>query len=156
MKKDIKKLIKDDSLVRYCCSVIFFLVLLLVLNLGFGVVVTKKGVYFERDYLTANFNVIILFVFIVTLIIRIILIVNEDPYEREVLASVKGELEKESFWKKDTGLFLHLYFDMDGSHFEREVFAEYSTSLVNILEKGTTKVLVKDPEAKKIILPELV
>ena len=72
------------------------------------------------------------------------------------MATVRGELEKESLWKKDTGLFLHLSFDMDGNHFERKIFAEYSTSLVTILEKGSTKVLVKDPEAKRIVLPELV
>ena len=155
MKLDIKKLIKDP-VIKSCCTFIFFISLFLVLNLGFGVAITRREISFERNYSLANWHAVILFVLIVVVIIRFFLIQKERPAYREVLATVRGELEKESLWKKDTGLFLHLSFDMDGNHFERKIFAEYSTSLVTILEKGSTKVLVKDPEAKRIVLPELV
>ena len=44
---------------------------------------------------------------------------------------------------------------MGGSNFEKEVPVKYSSDLKKILEKGSTKILVKDPDAEKIILLEL-
>ena len=44
---------------------------------------------------------------------------------------------------------------MNGANFEKEVPVKYSSDLKKILEKGTTTILVKDPDAEKIILLEL-
>ena len=91
----------------------------------------------------------------VVVIIRYFWIQKERPAGKQVSASITGTHGKKHFWEKDEGLFLELSFDMDGKHFEREVFAEYTPGLVNILEKGSTTILVKDPDAEKIILLEL-
>jgi hypothetical protein len=45
---------------------------------------------------------------------------------------------------------------MGGSNFEKEVPVKYSSDLKKILEKGSTTILVKDPDAEKIVLLELI
>ena len=155
MRVSIKEAIKKDPVIRFVGTLILVYSFLLAVNLGLGITVNKKGIHLERDYFEANAQVVILFILIVVVIIRYFWIQKERPAGKQVSASITGTHGKKHFWEKDEGLFLELAFDMDGKHFEREVFAEYTPGLVNILEKGATTILVKDPDAEKIILLEL-
>ena len=74
----------------------------------------------------------------------------------QVTAIVKNLLEKKSFWKTNADLFLKLSFEMNGANFEKEVPVKFSSDLKKILEKGSTAILVKDPDAEKIVLLELI
>lgn len=155
MRVSIKEAIKKDHVIRRFGTIILANSFLLASNLVFGITVDKKGIHLESDYLVASIQIVILFVSLLVVIIRYFWIQKERPAGKQVSASITGTHGKKHFWEKDEGLFLELSFDMDGKHFEREVFAEYTPGLVNILEKGATTILVKDPDAEKIILLEL-
>ena len=75
---------------------------------------------------------------------------------RQVNASIQGLRTKKSIWKRRNSNYLKLSFDIDEKHFEKEVSVEFSSELSKMLEKGSTKILVKGSEAKKIILLELI
>lgn len=157
MKLSIKKLLKNDSVINSC--LIYFLIDLffLVLNLGFGITVTKRKIYHERNYFIANLEVAILFITLLVAIIRFFWLYKKIHSGKKVSARVNGMsvLENESFWKKRKENSLQLSFEMNGANFEKEVPVKYSSDLKKILEKGTTTILVKDPDAEKIILLEL-
>ena len=155
MRVSIKEAIKKDPVIRFVGTLILVYSFLLAVNLGLGITVNKKGIHLERDYSEAIWQVVVVFISMVVVIIRYFWIQKERPAGKQVSASITGTHGKKHFWEKDEGLFLELSFDMDGKHFEREVFAEYTPGLVNILEKGSTTILVKDPDAEKIILLEL-
>ncbi len=144
MRVSIKEAIKKDHVIRRFGMIILANLFIFTANF-----------FVENDYFVASLNLLILFISMVVVIIRYFWIQKERPAGKQVSASITGTHGKKHFWEKDEGLFLELSFDMDGKHFEREVFAEYSSGLVNILEKGTTTILVKDPDAEKIILLEL-
>ena len=156
MRVSIKEAIKKDPVIRFVGTLILIYSFLLAVNLGLGITVNKKGIHLERDYFEANAQVVILFILIVVVIIRFFWIQKERPAGKQVVASVMGSHGKKHFWEKDEGLFLELAFDMDGKHFESEVFAENTTGLVKIFEKGSTTILVKDPGAERIVLLELI
>lgn len=155
MKLNIKKLLKNDSVINSC--LIYFLIdfFFLVLNLGFGITVTKRKIYHERNYFIANLEVAILFITLLVAIIRFFWLKKKISGGNQVTAIVKDLLEKKSFWKKNADLFLKLSFEMNGANFEKEVPVKYSSDLKKILKKGSTAILVKDPDAEKIILLEL-
>ena len=155
MRVSIKEAIKKDPVIRFVGTLILVYSFLLAVNLGLGITVNKKGIHLERDYSEAIWQIVVVFISMVVVIIRYFWIQKERPAGKQVSASITGTHGKKHFWEKDEGLFLELSFDMDGKHFEREVFAEYTPGLVNILEKGSTTILVKDPDAEKIILLEL-
>lgn len=155
MRVSIKEAIKKDPVIRFVGTLILVYSFLLAVNLGLGITVNKKGIHLERDYSEAIWQIVVVFISMVVVIIRYFWIQKERPAGKQVSASITGTHGKKHFWEKDEGLFLELAFDMDGKHFEREVFAEYTPGLVNILEKGATTILVKDPDAERIILLEL-
>ena len=144
MRVSIKEAIKKDHVIRRFGMIILANLFIFAANF-----------FVENDYFVASLNLLILFISMVVVIIRYFWIQKERPAGKQVSASVTGTHGKKHFWEKDEGLFLELAFDMDGKHFEREVFAEYTLGLVNILEKGATTILVKDPDAEKIILLDL-
>ena len=157
MKLNIKKLLKNDSVIN--SYLIYFLIDLffLVLNLGFGITVTKRKIYHERNYFIANLEVAILFITLLVAIIRFFWLYKKIHSGKKVSARVNGMsvLENESFWKKRKENSLQLSFEMDGANFEKEVPVKYSSDLKKILEKGTTTILVRDSWAEKILLLEL-
>ena len=158
MKVSIKKLLKNDSVVEWCWIFILIDIIFLVLNLGFGITVSKTKVYHERNYFIANLEVAILFIILLVAIIRFFWLYKKIHSGKKVSARVNGMsvLENESFWKKRKENSLQLSFEMDGANFEKEVPVKYSSDLKKILEKGSTKILVKDPDAEKIVLLELI
>lgn len=157
MKLSIKKLLKNDSVINSC--LIYFLIDLffLVLNLGFGITVTKRKIYHERNYFIANLEVAILFITLLVAIIRFFWLYEKIHSGKKVSARVNGMsvLENESFWKKRKENSLQLSFEMDGANFEKEVPVKFSSGIREILEKGTTTILVRDSWAEKILLLEL-
>ena len=157
MKLNIKKLLKNDSVINSC--LIYFLIDLffLVLNLGFGITVTKRKIYHERNYFIANLEVAILFITLLVAIIRFFWFYKKIHSGKKVSARVNGMsvLENESFWKKRKENSLQLSFEMDGANFEKKVPVKFSSGIREILEKGTTTILVRDSWAEKILLLEL-
>ncbi|MBQ3650283.1 MAG: hypothetical protein II957_08795 [Treponema sp.] len=126
------------------------------MNLGFGITVSKTKVYHERNYYIANFEVAIILISLLVASIRFYWLKKKISCGTQVTAIVKNLLEKKSFWKTNADLFLKLSFEMDGANFEKEVPVKFSSDLKKILEKGSTKILVKDPGAEKIVLLELI
>ena len=155
MKLNIKKLLNNDSVIEWCGIFILIDIIFLVLNLGFGITVSKTKVYHERNYYIANFEVAIILISLLVASIRFFWLKKKITGGNQVTAIVKNLLEKKSFWKTNADLFLKLSFEMNGANFEKEVPVKYSSDLKKILEKGTTTILVKDPDAEKIILLEL-
>ncbi|MBP5748071.1 MAG: hypothetical protein J6W63_06875 [Treponema sp.] len=126
------------------------------MNLGFGITVSKTKVYHERNYYIANFEVAIILISLLVASIRFFWLKKKITGGNQVTAIVKNLLEKKSFWKTNADLFLKLSFEMNGANFEKEVPVKFSSDLKKILEKGSTKILVKDPDAEKIVLLELI
>ncbi|MBR0125992.1 MAG: hypothetical protein IJM03_11635 [Treponema sp.] len=156
MKLSIKKLLNNDSVIEWCGIFILIDIIFLVLNLGFGITVSKTKVYHERNYYIANFEVAIILISLLVASIRFYWLKKKISCGTQVTAIVKNLLEKKSFWKTNADLFLKLSFEMDGANFEKEVPVKFSSDLKKILEKGSTKILVKDPGAEKIVLLELI
>ena len=155
MKLSIKKLLNNDSVIEWCGIFILIDIIFLVLNLGFGITVSKTKVYHERNYYIANFEVAIILISLLVASIRFFWLKKKITGGNQVTAIVKNLLEKKSFWKTNADLFLKLSFEMNGANFEKEVPVKYSSDLKKILEKGTTTILVNDPNAEKILLLEL-
>ena len=156
MKLSIKKLLNNDSVIEWCGIFILIDIIFLVLNLGFGITVSKTKVYHERNYYIANFEVAIILISLLVASIRFFWLKKKISSGTQLTATVKDLLEKKSFWKKNADLFLKLSFEMNGANFEKEVPVKFSSDLKKILEKGSTKILVKDPGAEKIVLLELI
>ncbi|MBP5697415.1 MAG: hypothetical protein J6X11_12335 [Treponema sp.] len=156
MKLSIKKLLNNDSVIEWCGIFILIDIIFLVLNLGFGITVSKTKVYHERNYYIANFEVAIILISLLVASIRFFWLKKKITGGNQVTAIVKNLLEKKSFWKTNADLFLKLSFEMNGANFEKEVPVKFSSDLKKILEKGSTKILVKDPDAEKIVLLELI
>lgn len=155
MKLNIKKLLNNDSVIEWCGIFILIDIIFLVLNLGFGITVSKTKVYHERNYYIANFEVAIILISLLVASIRFFWLKKKITGGNQVTAIVKNLLEKKSFWKTNADLFLKLSFEMNGANFEKEVPVKYSSDLKKILEKGTTTILVRDSWAEKILLLEL-
>ncbi|MBP5575508.1 MAG: hypothetical protein J6X67_01905 [Treponema sp.] len=156
MKLSIKKLLNNDSVIEWCGIFILIDIIFLVLNLGFGITVSKTKVYHERNYYIANFEVAIILISLLVASIRFFWLKKKITGGNQVTAIVKNLLEKKSFWKTNADLFLKLSFEMNGANFEKEVPVKFSSDLKKILEKGSTAILVKDPDAEKIVLLELI
>ena len=155
MKLSIKKLLNNDSVIEWCGIFILIDIIFLVLNLGFGITVSKTKVYHERNYYIANFEVAIILISLLVASIRFFWLKKKISGGNQVTAIVKNLLEKKSFWKTNADLFLKLSFEMDGANFEKEVPVKFSSGIREILEKGTTTILVRDSWAEKILLLEL-
>jgi len=156
MKVSIKKLLKNDSVVEWCWIFILLGIIFLVLNLGFGITISKTKIYHGRNYFLAYSEAAIIFISILVAGIRFFWLKKKISCGTQLTATVKDLLEKKSFWKRSSDLFLLLSFEMGGSNFEKEVPVKYSSDLKKILEKGSTTILVKDPDAEKIVLLELI
>ncbi|MCR5319470.1 MAG: hypothetical protein K6E22_14720 [Treponema sp.] len=156
MRVSVKKLLKNDSVVEWCWIFILLGIIFLVLNLGFGITISKTKIYHGRNYYIANFEVAIILISLLVASIRFFWLKKKITGGNQVTAIVNNLLEKKSFWKKNADLFLKLSFEMNGANFEKEVPVKYSSDLKKILEKGSTAILVKDPDAEKIVLLELI
>lgn len=74
----MKRLFKNDSVIESCIMFFFIDLILLVLNLGFGITVTKGKIYHERNYFIANLQVFILFITLTVAIIRFLRLKNKS------------------------------------------------------------------------------
>ena len=155
MKLSIKKLIKNDFVLEWCWIFILLSLIFLVLNLGFGINITKRKIYHERNYFVAYFEAAIILLCLVVAIIRIFWLKKKISGGKQVYASVTGLREEKATWKKGASYFLGLSFDIDENHFEKDRPVNASSDIAKMVEKGSTRILVKDSEAEDIVLLEL-
>ena len=127
----------------------------LVLNLGFGITITKRKIYHERNYFLAYFEAALILVCLVVAIIRFVWLKKKISGGKQVHASVTGLREEKATWKKGASYFLGLSFDIDENHFEKDRPVNASSDIAKMVEKGSTRILVKDSEAEDIVLLEL-
>ncbi|MCR5613822.1 hypothetical protein [Treponema sp.] len=144
------KTIKNDRLVNTCLIWFLMFSVFLVLNLGFGINLGKHKVYYGRDYIVANIEVVFAGLTFLISAIRIFLVLYLLHTGEEYPAKV---LTKNVFYKGRAKL--KVAYQIEGEHFEKEVTMENSADSDKLLENGLATVIAKKTNPKRIIIAEL-
>lgn len=150
MRFSLFKAIRNDRLLNNVAEFAAIVLIFLVLNLGFGINITKSKVYFERNFFIARFEVAALFILALIIAFRVLRILHLFRTGEKVSARVLG---KDDFLKCKSSL--RVSFEMNGEQMSEEIVVENTTAADNLAERGDATLFVSKKNPRRAIVADL-